>query len=49
MLMGYFWRALEDFPGEPTKWLNFGIFTTPSQLLGKGEIIFELITLKAND
>lgn len=44
MLMGYFWRALEDFPGEPTKSLKSGIFTTPSQLLGKREVMFELIT-----
>ena len=44
MLMGYFWRVLEDFPGESTKWLKFGIFTTPLQLLGKGKVMFELIT-----
>ena len=44
MLMGYFWRALEDFPGEATKLLKSGIFTTHSQLLGKREVMFELIT-----
>ena len=44
MLMGYFWRALEDFPGETTKSLKSGIFTTHSQLLGKREVMFELIT-----